>query len=126
MKVVIYLAGPMMDCSHSEMKDWRTEVKKHYEDSQVEILDPVDHVDYKMEEAVRSDKRCICKADVVLVNMWKMSIGTSMEIMWAYVLNKKIITIAPSELKDNYWLKYHSNFIVSNLENAYNCITNGA
>src|SRR5262249_50278719 len=88
----VYLCGPINGCTDAEAKDWRNAVKRHFPDA----LDPMRR-DYRGKEAesyreiVELDKRDVEAADVILVNYDKPSVGTSMEILWAWLKETPII-----------------------------------
>jgi nucleoside 2-deoxyribosyltransferase len=62
--------------------------------------DIIDHI-------VEGDKSDIRECDIVLANVWRDSVGTSMEIIHAYSTGKQVITISHGrELSP--WIQYHS------------------
>ena len=64
----------------------------------------------------------IDSSDILLVNHLKPSVGTSMEILYAWEQNKKILLISNGhELSP--WLLYHSHKIVPFLEDAITYLT---
>jgi nucleoside 2-deoxyribosyltransferase len=111
----VYLAGPINGCTDAECKDWRAELKKHFQDA----IDPMKR-DYRgvermaYREIVDLDKRDIRNADVVLVNYDKPSVGTSMEVFYAHTIGKPVVVwcAAEAEPKLSPWLRYHSTAIV--------------
>ncbi len=108
----VYLCGPINGCSDSECNDWRSEAKKHWPDT----LDPMRR-DYRGREVecfieiVDLDKRDVIDCDVVLANCPKPSVGTSMEIFFAWQLGKRIICIVPDKTKASPWLRYHAQLV---------------
>jgi nucleoside 2-deoxyribosyltransferase len=112
----IYLAGPIMNCTHEEIHEWREYVKNQlpgfefYDPSQFEEgLDST--------KTVEEDKRLIDESDVVLVNLFKLGIGTIMEIFYAWTWGKNILVVT-KDYKDNCWLKYHTSFVFEDLDSA--------
>lgn len=111
-----YLCGPINGCTDSEAKDWREAVKAIFPES----IDPMKR-DYRgretedYREIVDLDKRDIRNADVVLVNYDKPSVGTSMEIMYAWERGIPIIVWIRTDERVSPWLRYHSTAFVSSL-----------
>ena len=120
-KAGVYLAGPIHQCNDRQVKTWRktatTKLGKYYT-----ILDPVerdyrDNKDGKLDSIiVEGDKKDIDRCDVILVNWWKPSCGTPMEILYAWERKKLIITVTGGDVSP--WLRYHSTKIFETLEQA--------
>src|SRR5438105_2818876 len=112
----IYLAGPINACSDSEANDWRTEFKSVHSD----CLDPMIR-DYrgveemKFREIVENDKSDIDSCDTIVVWFERPSVGTSMEILYAWERGKPIILIDRSNAPLSPWLRYHSTQIVNSI-----------
>jgi nucleoside 2-deoxyribosyltransferase len=115
----IYLAGPINGCSDNECCGWREKAKI--------LLDPhvcVDPMirDYRNIEdlayisLVEDDKNDIDSCDVVLAMCSKPSVGTSMEILYAWENNKIVVVIGFGKLSP--WIRYHSRVVVSSLSEA--------
>lgn len=121
----IYLCGPINGCTDAEAKDWRAMAKKRLRS----VIDPMVR-DYRGKEAehyreiVELDKRDIEKSDIVLVNYDKPSVGTSMEILWAWLGEKPVITVCREDAIISPWLRYHSTKIVHSFEGAFTWIEN--
>jgi len=119
MKKIIYVAGPINGCTDSECKDWRSEVAQHYPN----IIDPMDR-DYRgretesYKEIVELDKEDILKSNVVLVRYVKPSVGTSMEIIFAWQNQIPVVVWTEPDVFISPWLMYHSRFITYTLEDA--------
>ena len=119
----IYLSGPIAGCTDSECKFWRNAFKRS--DLPCEFHDPMDR-DMRgktLEESlcvVEADKEQMRDSDIILVNFQKASVGTSMEIIYAYeVLKKPIILMNTSRIpRDNLspWLVYHSSYYLEGPE----------
>lgn len=90
----IYLAGPINGCNDSEANDWRNEIKQKHPD----VLNPMDR-DYRGKEAtnienlVEQYKEDIDHADAVIVYYAKPSVGTSMEVLYAWENGTPVIII---------------------------------
>jgi nucleoside 2-deoxyribosyltransferase len=115
--VKVYLCGPINGCTDAECKDWRAAVTEHFPAS----IDPMVR-DYRGIEAesyreiVELDKRDVRAADVVLVNYSKPSVGTSMEIFYAWTLGTPVVLWCPADVSLSPWLRYHCLAIVHSLE----------
>jgi nucleoside 2-deoxyribosyltransferase len=122
-KRLIYLAGPINGCTDEECKDWREYVKSQL--GEESTLDPMRR-DYRgremecVDEIVEGDKVDIDQSDILLINYDRPSVGTSMEILYAWERGKKIIVVAPptAGFRISPWLKYHSHRIFFSFENA--------
>lgn len=120
----VYLCGPILGCTDEECQDWRNlagEVLK------CETLDPMRR-DYRgredecMREIVELDKVDVELSDIVLVNYVKPSVGTSMEIMYAWERGKMILAVVHPDAVVSPWLKYHSHFMFNTFEEAFSFI----
>lgn len=117
--MITYLCGPINGCTDNEATDWR----KWFHGFLPGCLDPMKR-DYRGREAecyreiVELDKRDIRKADIVLVNYWKPSVGTSMEILYAWELGKPVILWCRAGEVLSPWLRYHCLAIVHTKEAA--------
>ena len=119
----VYLCGPIRDCTDDECITWRKQARKTLGD----VIDPMAR-DYRgqeeekevTKEIVELDKMDIDNSEALLVNYFKPSTGTAMEILYAWERNKPIIVVAPKkEVKNNPWLKYHSTHIVETFKEAF-------
>ena len=116
----VYLAGPIFQSEDSECIDWREEVKRRLNGYQ--IIDPMERdyrgvTDEKFKEIVEEDKALIDSCDILLVNHIKPSVGTSMEILYAWERKKSILVVSEnSEISP--WLHYHSHEIFPSLKQA--------
>lgn len=110
----IYLAGPINGCTDSEANDWRSDAKTHFPDT----LDPMAR-DYRGKEAeavndiVEGDKADIDNCDAMLVWFEKPSVGTSMEVLYAWERKKQVVTVNMSGKPISPWLAYHSTVVTS-------------
>ena len=124
--MVIYLAGPIFQCTDGESSNWRQKIKNELEwkgtkpQNRYDIIDPVDRdlrgkEDQLMKVIVEGDKELIDTCDILLVGLWKISAGTCMEILYAWEKGKKTYII---NSLDNLspWLKYHSHAIFNNID----------
>lgn len=119
-EMIIYLCGPINGCTDEECKDWRNATKKRFHNT----LDPMRR-DYRgretecMAEIVELDKKDIDESDALLVNHPKPSVGTAMEIFYAWQKEKMVIVVCPKGVPRSSWLIYHSYRIFETFEEAY-------
>lgn len=115
----VYLAGPMLGCSDDECHGWRRWCKERL---RCEVVDPAGR-DYRgrelanMAEIVERDKADILRCDVLLVNHRRPSVGTAMEVLFAWEHGKKVVTVNDCGPLSP-WLAYHSDVVVGSLEQA--------
>ena len=114
------MAGPIFQSEDSECIDWRVEAKQVLNGH--EIIDPMDR-DYRgvtdqfFKKIVEEDKALIDSCDTLLVNHIKPSVGTSMEILYAWERKKRVLLISnDNELSP--WLIYHATKIFQKLSEA--------
>lgn len=116
----LYLCGPINGCTDEEAKNWREAVKAiwHWE-----TIDPMRR-DYRgkesesVNEIVELDKIDIARCDALIVNYDKPSVGTSMEVLWAFERGKIVVVVARKEAVISPWLRYHSHAIVHDFKSA--------
>lgn len=119
-----YLCGPINGCSDSECRDWREAAKNELQDT----IDPMrrDYRGKELEnyiEIVEQDKEDIEESDVLLVNYVKPSVGTAMEILFAWELGfVEVVVVAKPGTVISPWLKYHAHQIFHTFTEAFNYI----
>lgn len=116
MDKTIYLCGPIHGRSDADCNGWRGFALAHWDYGLV--LDPMRrdargrmHEDGIEVEIVEQDKRDIDEADGLLVFFDKPSVGTAMEILYAYERDKPVVIVNASgqhERDISLWLRYHS------------------
>lgn len=130
----VYLAGPINGCTDDEAKGWRDYVRELLEvDGLVVVFDPMVR-DYRGRELepgiaaqiVEQDKADIFAVDTVLVCFDKPSVGTAMEVLYAWGISKGVIVVNRSGKALSPWLLYHSDVQVDTLEEAVALIRNDA
>lgn len=127
----IYLCGPINGCTDQECKDWRNYVKAYsfVKEHKFQTLDPMRR-DYRgkegdfTKELVELDKIDIANSDVILVNYDKPSVGTSMEVLYAFERGKLVVVVAKEGTNISPWLHYHSHKIVHSFPDAIEYIEN--
>lgn len=121
----VYLAGPINGCTDAQAKSWRAEASELLKSHGFEVIDPMVR-DYRGKEAdniseiVEQDKSDIDSCDVVMVYYERPSVGTSMEVLYAYDHpNQKIVLIVDRSDKPlSPWLVYHSHHISNSIKEA--------
>ena len=104
-----YLCGPINGCTDAECVTWRKHVKKTFP----RAIDPMRR-DYRgrtdecYREIVDLDKQDVRRCDVVLVNYVKPSVGTSMEMFYAWTIGKPVVLWRLQGVSVSPWLLYHS------------------
>lgn len=122
---IFYLAGAINGCTDEECKDWREYLKDKL--GEENTLDPMRR-DYRgieldcVDEIVEGDKVDIDKSNYLIVSYDKPSVGTSMEILYAWERNKPVFVITSPETKLSPWLVYHSTEVFHSLDEVINYI----
>ena len=120
----VYLCGPIAGCTDEECTDWRELAKVKL---LCDTLDPMRR-DYRgtedrfVREIVELDKIDVTNSQVVLVNYDKPSVGTSMEVLYAWERGKMVITVAAPHTVISPWLRYHSHYIFNTFDEAFRFI----
>lgn len=121
----LYLAGAIMGCTDEECKDWREYVKSLV--GEENTLDPMRR-DYRgreldcIDEIVEGDKVDIDISTHLLVQFDKPSVGTSMEILYAWERKKPVVVVTSQGIKLSPWLIYHSNKVYYSFKEAIDYI----
>lgn len=116
----LYLCGPINGCSDTEANDWRELVIGLWGGR---CINPMDR-DYRGREAaafreiVELDKADIDAADALLVNHDRPSVGTSMEILYAWERGKPVFVVSRPDAVISPWLRYHATAIVQSFAEA--------
>jgi nucleoside 2-deoxyribosyltransferase len=116
----IYLCGPINGCTDEQCKDWRAYVTGAWPGR---CIDPMVR-DYRGREAqayreiVELDKIDVAEADIILVNYDKPSVGTSMEVLYAWERGKRIIVVCREDAVISSWLRYHATHLAHSFDEA--------
>lgn len=116
----LYLCGPINGCTDAEAINWREHVKSIWPGH---TLDPMRR-DYRgresecVDEIVELDKVDVAQSDALIVNYDRPSVGTAMEILWAFERGKFIVVVARPDAVISPWLRYHSHRIVHTFEDG--------
>ena len=120
----IYLCGPIMDAEAAAAKDWRTRAKERLAGRFI-LLDPLrrnfrDNEIDSANEIVEFDLQDVREADLLLVNYYKPSLGTAMEVFYAsHDLGKFVIAFSPLSFADcSPWMVRFCTKILPDLDGA--------
>jgi nucleoside 2-deoxyribosyltransferase len=108
----VYLAGPISGCTELEMFDWRRDLIRRMPNTT--FADPTVR-DYRgIEDAnvvaiVEQDKADIDGCEIVVAYCPRPSVGTSMEVLYAWERSKHVIVWVPPGAPVSPWLRYHSH-----------------
>ena len=92
-RCTVHLSGPLSGCNPQQRRLWRDEFKRLCPD--MLTIDPSEWAD---EWDFSRDLRAVAACDVVVANMWKESIGTTIEIMQARARGRPVVLIDPNHL----------------------------
>lgn len=138
----IYLAGPISGCQFGECTDWRKEFSSMMPDS-IQCISPMRGKEFlRAQGTIEGDypdlgplatSRGIMtrdffdctRCDIVLVNFLqsgdRVSIGTCMEIAWAYMGRKPLILVSkPDNIHNHPMISEATGFRVETLREAAN------
>jgi len=140
-QTAVYLAGPIKQTSDGGT-GWRQRVQTEYRDHDVTFVDPTDNInvpgdeldvvaeepatesEVTVEEIVAEDKKMLRESDIVLVGYSDVkSVGTPMEVQWAYGRNYYIFMwIRDDTPRDDLsvWYRYHCDYISDELDDVMN------
>jgi len=115
----IYLAGPISGCNEAQLTHWRRLVKERHGD-EFEFIDPAEDLVQDSDapyQVVERDVREIRKADAVLANMWRESIGTAIGIATARMQHKPVVVVDSNHIGSR-MLAYYADSVVPDLHEA--------
>ena len=136
----IYLAGPISGLTKEEAFGWRDCLKNKLEylpnvrvfapeqvdfleghgDGSASYLQEVDR--QRGEEAAQKDFNAICCSNIVLFNLLytrKVSVGTLIEMGWAFTLGKYVLVVLqPGTVYDHSFVHWCANRIVETVDEA--------
>jgi hypothetical protein len=122
-----YLCGPMASCDNNECSEWRAYCQQRL--GSQNCLDPMvrDYRDTQdfwanrlYESVVDPDINDILKSDIVIANLWKNSIGSTMEVLYGYNLGKLVLSVQPNV--QHPWIIYHSHYVFKSVESLVGSI----
>jgi nucleoside 2-deoxyribosyltransferase len=109
----VYLAGPINGQTDAQCKVWREQAAARLEAAGLTALSPLAR-DYRGVEAqhvteiVEGDLADLATCDAVLVDAWRPSWGTAMEIREAHRLGKRVFAFVGRTRPLSPWLSYHA------------------
>lgn len=115
----IYLAGPISGCNEEQRAYWRRLVRARYGED-FDFIDPAEDLVQEHDapyQVVDRDVRAIRKADAVLANMWRESIGTAMGLVIAKMRHKPIVVADPNRIGSR-MLAYYADAVTADLHEA--------
>lgn len=121
--IKVYLCGPINGCSDDEAMTWREWFKQNPSATEFCFVDPMKR-DYRgrevedYREIVELDKKDVREVDALVVMYTQPSVGTSMEIFFAWTIGKPVILINESNKPLSPWMRYHATAIVRTKELA--------
>lgn len=120
--LTIYLSGPMDGCTDLQRVGWRRLLKGSHPG--VHWLDPTTRDPKPVGPAaiVEADKNDIDRSDVVIVNPWKPTSGTAMEVLYAWERDIPVWTIDPYPDYLSPWIVHHSDRVFSSLSDVSDAI----
>jgi nucleoside 2-deoxyribosyltransferase len=119
----LYLCGPINGCTDAEANDWRQAVIAAWTGRCIDpmVRDYRGREDECVSEIVELDKADVEACDVLLVNYDRPSVGTSMEVLYAWERGKRVIVVCREGERISPWLRYHAHHIVHDLDAALQC-----
>ncbi len=121
----IYLAGPIKGCEEPQVHEWRDycAAKLNYKTINPAVRDfSKSECKDCMNEIVNPDKNEINNSSILLANCWQVSVGTSMEILYAWERGKIVISVVPENDFVSAWIIAHSHKIFNKLDEAIDYI----
>ena len=128
----IYLAGPINGCDDHVANAWRDSTIEHFDyipryRGEIEWLNPMSR-DYRGKEAgsiaeiVTLDKRDVDRSNILVARVLKPSVGTSMEILYAWERGIPVILWVDAGTDTSPWLLYHATTVVLGFDDAMEAI----
>lgn len=123
----VYIAGNITGCNEVQVKNNFGVLESELDSYGFEVLNPIrgkilsldKDSKYECNEIVHRDLHDIKNCDILVAQMHKAGIGTSMEIMYANMRDIPIILITQVPLIANhYWIKALTTKVVPTVEEA--------
>lgn len=121
----VYLAGPIAGMSDDEAGQWRNDSAIMLNPMGIETIDPFKLRDFRGQfgqqnlVVVEPDKRDIDLSDALLANCHIVSVGTSMEILYAWERAKFVVVVVPDPGRMSPWIRYHAHYVTSEIAEAW-------
>jgi len=100
-------------CSYTEIHGWRNDMCERLARAGNTVLDPTRHGTAATRDLIEQDKADIDQSDILIAYVPKPSVGTSMEVLYAWERGKAVIIYAPAHAQVSGWLHYHSHAITN-------------
>lgn len=118
---IVYLAGPINGCTDKEAHGWRDSLTESLNEVGHEVFNPMardyrGREDENVADIVEGDKRDIDNSDIVVAFCPRPSVGTSMEVYYAWSRGLRVLIYAPPAAPISPWLRYHSHGIFHSAE----------
>lgn len=129
-KLSIYLAGPITGLSQHDKNSWREDFEQKWGED-FEVRNPLarDHKYKNMNKeerfsAIANDERVdILNCDVTIAYIDKVSMGTAMGIMYAYLSGRTVVVVTSiPEEELSPMVKYHTHGLFDEFDAAVDCI----
>lgn len=120
----VYLAGPINGATDAEAMDWRVQATAVLGN----VLDPMAR-DYRGKEdesvadIVEGDKADIGSCRAVVAYCPKPSVGTSMEVLYAFERGIPVHVVVPDGAPVSPWLRYHATTVSDSLALTLHALT---
>ncbi len=122
--MTVYLSGGIQGFTDEEKFAWRIKAKSLLN---AVTIDPtrISYKDRSAGEIVELDKKDIRSSSFVLVYFIRPSVGTSMEILYAYEQEIPVYVVNEFKKELSPWMLYHASYIFNTLEEAIDKINYG-
>jgi nucleoside 2-deoxyribosyltransferase len=123
--VKVYLAGPIAGMSDEQAGQWRNDTAEILNSGGIETIDPFKLRDFRGTfgvadlVVVEPDKADIDSCEAVLANCHVVSVGTSMEILYAWERGKFVVVVVPDPNRTSPWIRYHAHCVTSAMAEAW-------
>jgi nucleoside 2-deoxyribosyltransferase len=117
----VYLAGPIAGQSTEQAGKWRDFVTTLLDQDSIDTVDPFKLRDFRNVPypgdlaVVEPDKADIDSCDVLLANCPIISVGTTMEILYAWERDKFVLVVHPWPEHASPWITYHAHAVESQM-----------
>jgi nucleoside 2-deoxyribosyltransferase len=114
----VYLAGPIANMNDKQTHMWREVAARILNEESIDTIDPAKLRDFRNVPfpddlaVVEPDKADIDSCDVLLANCHTVSVGTSMEILYAWERGKFVVVVHPDPEHCSPWIHYHAHDVV--------------